>query len=62
MNNNNQNVWTIGMTGSALIGAGLTKIDVNFTVGISLVAIGVGLQILVAVLNKYNIPVSTPTG
>ena len=52
-------VWNISQTGSALIGAGLIKLDTLY-VGLLLIGAGVGLQILVAVLNKYDIPVSTP--
>lgn len=55
----NRTNFTISMTGSALMGAGLTKLD-NLVIGLSLIGAGVFLQILVAVLNKYNIPVSTP--
>lgn len=54
-------VWNITQTGSALIGAGLIKID-DVTVGLLLVGIGVALQVLVAVLNKkFDIPVSSPS-
>ena len=54
----NTKIWSITQTGSALIGAGLIKLD-DLYVGLTLVGIGVVLQVLVAVLNKYNIPVST---
>ena len=54
----NSKIWSITQTGSALIGAGLIKLD-DIYVGLTLVGIGVVLQVLVAVLNKYNIPVST---
>lgn len=56
---NNDKVWNISQTGSALIGAGLIKLD-DLYVGLLLVGVGVLLQVIVAVLNKYNIPVSTP--
>ena len=52
-------VWNISQTGSALIGAGLIKLD-DLYVGLLLLGIGVALQVMVAVLNKYNVPVSTP--
>lgn len=55
----NTKIWSITQTGSALIGAGLIKLD-DLTIGLTLVGIGVVLQILVAVLNKFDVPVSTP--
>lgn len=45
---------------SALGGAGLTQITTNLNVALILIGIGVALKVLVAVLNKYNVPVSTP--
>ena len=56
--NNESKVWNITQTGSALIGAGLIKLDEVYT-GLTLIGIGVALQVLVAVLNKYGVPVST---
>jgi hypothetical protein len=56
---NNQ---TISGTGSALMGAGLTLIQENLNTGLSLIGVGVCLNILVAILNKYNIPVSSNLG
>lgn len=56
---NNDKTWNISQTGSALIGAGLIKLD-DIYVGLALVGVGVALQVLVAVLNKYGVPVSTP--
>lgn len=56
---NNDKIWNISQTGSALIGAGLIKLD-DIRIGLLLVGVGVLLQVLVAVLNKYNVPVSTP--
>ena len=50
-------IWNISQTGSALIGAGLIKLD-DLNVGLLLVGLGVALQVMVAVLNKYSIPVS----
>lgn len=52
-------VWNITQTGSALIGAGLIKLD-DLNVGLILIGVGVALQILVAVLNRFDIPVSKP--
>lgn len=53
-------IWNISQTASALIGAGLIKLDGELYVGLGLVGLGVLLQIGVAVLNKkYNIPVSS---
>lgn len=57
--NNNQSL-SIGDMASALGGAGLTQITGNLNVGLMLVAAGVLLKVLVAILNKNNIPVSTP--
>jgi len=56
--NNESKVWNITQTGSALIGAGLIKLDEVY-IGLTLIGIGVALQVLVAVLNKYGVPVST---
>lgn len=56
---NNDKVWNITQTGSALIGAGLIKLD-DIYVGLTLIGLGVVLQVMVAVLNKYGVPVSTP--
>jgi hypothetical protein len=53
---------TITGTGSALMGAGLTLIQNNLNTGLILIGVGVCLNILVAVLNKYNIPVSSNLG
>ena len=51
---------SIGDMASALGGAGLTQITTNLNVALILIGIGVALKVLVAVLNKYNVPVSTP--
>jgi len=48
---------TIQGTGSALMGAGLVLIQNDLNTGLLLIGVGVVLNILVAVLNKYNIPV-----
>lgn len=53
----NVKTWTIAQTGSALLGAGLIKLD-DLQVGLLLIGVGVVLQVLVAVLNKFDIPVS----
>lgn len=50
-------VWNISQTGSALIGAGLIKLD-DLNIGLTLLGVGVALQILVAILNRFDIPVS----
>lgn len=52
-------IWSISQTGSALVGAGLIKLD-DLYIGLLLIGVGVALQILVAMLNKFNIPVSNP--
>ena len=57
----NNKVWNISQTGSALIGAGLIKLD-DLQVGMILIGVGVVLQILVAVLNRFDIPVSARLG
>lgn len=51
---------SIGDMASALGGAGLTQITTNLNVALILIGAGVVLKILVAFLQKYNIPVSTP--
>ena len=56
---NNQ---TISGTGSALMGAGLVMVQNDLNTGLILIGVGVALNILVAVLNKYNIPVSSNLG
>ncbi len=55
---NNQNL-SIGDMASALGGAGLTQITTNLNVALLLIGIGVALKVLVAVLNKYEIPISS---
>lgn len=56
-----ENKYTIAGTGGILIGVGISKIDTNLTVGLGLVGVGVLLQILVAVLQKYGVNIqSTP--
>jgi hypothetical protein len=53
------NTNTIGGTGSALMGAGLVMIQDSLNTGLILIGVGVALNILVAVLNKYNLPVQS---
>lgn len=50
---------TVSDAGSALIGAGLTLIHDDITTALLLVGFGAGLKILVAVLQKYDIPISS---
>ena len=54
----NQTNLSIGDMASALGGAGLTMIQNNLNVALILIGAGVALKVLVAVLNKYDIPVS----
>lgn len=56
----NENKYTLAATGGALVGVGFTKIDADLMVGGILIASGVVLQILVAVLQKHGLPVSAP--
>ena len=56
----NNNTLSIGDMASALGGAGLTMITSNLNVALILIGVGVALKVLVAVLNKYQIPVSNP--
>ena len=53
---------TISGTGSAMMGAGLVMVQNDLNTGLLLIGVGVVLQVLVAVLNKYNIPVSSNLG
>lgn len=55
----NNNVLSVGDAGAMLMGAGLTKLD-DLLIGLSLIGAGVILKVLVAVLNRYDIPVSSP--
>lgn len=55
---NSQSNLSIGDMASALGGAGLTMITSNLNVSLILIGLGVVLKVLVAVLNKYQIPVS----
>jgi len=58
----NNNVLSVGDMASALGGAGLTQITTNLNVALILIGVGVLLKVLVAVLNRYNIPISSPLG
>ena len=51
------NYLSVGDAGSLLLGAGLTKLD-NLYVGLALIGTGALLKIIVAVLQKYGVPVS----
>lgn len=54
----NTNQLSIGDMASALGGAGLTQITSNLNVALILIGIAVVLKIVVAVLNRYEIPVN----
>lgn len=56
---NNTTNLSIGDLASALGGAGLTLLTSDLTVALILVGLAVFLKILVAVLNKYGIEVSS---
>ena len=58
----NQTNLSIGDMASALGGAGLTMIQSNLNVALILIGVGVALKVLVAVLNRYSIEVSSPLG
>lgn len=51
------NYLTLGDAGSLLLGAGLTKLD-DLYVGLTLIGVGALLKIVVAVLQKFGVPVS----
>ena len=57
----NRNI-TIVMTGGMLIGAGFERLSTDSNLGLILIASGVFLQILVAVLQKYGVPVQSNQG
>ncbi len=56
---NPQNSLSISNLASGLGGAGLTQITTNLNVALILVGVAVLLQVLVAVLNKEGIEVSS---
>jgi hypothetical protein len=51
------NEATINATGQLLCGSGLTIVATDLNTGLLLIGVGVVLQVLVAVLNKFGIPV-----
>ena len=57
-----QNNLTIGDAASMLLGAGLTQVTTNLNVALMLIGVGVAMKVLVAVLNKYDVPVSGVEG
>lgn len=44
-----------------LMGAGLVKLNDNLNVALILIGVGVGLKVLLAVLNKSGIVITTPS-
>lgn len=52
------NAQNINSTGQLLNGGGLAYLANDVRLGLLLIAVGTALQVLVAVLNKYNIPVA----
>lgn len=56
----NQNL-SVSDVGAVLMGAGLVKLD-DLMVGLGLIAAGVLLKVLVAVLNKGGVAVNQPLG
>ena len=54
----NNQVFSISDISSALAGAGLTQINSDLNVALLLIGAGVLLKILVAVLNRFNVPIS----
>lgn len=53
---------SIGDMASALGGAGLTMITSSTNLALTLIGIAVALKVLVAVLNKNDVPVSSQMG
>ena len=53
---------SIGDLASALGGAGLTQVSVDLQVAMMLIGTAVVLKVLVAVLNKYGVSVSSSIG
>lgn len=49
---------TIGFIASALGGAGIEQLRVDFNHSMILIGLSVGLVVLVAILNKVGVPVS----
>lgn len=55
----NNQVFSIGDVASVMAGAGIVQIDKNLNVALLLIGAGVVLKIVVAVLQKYGVPVSS---
>ena len=55
----NTNNLSISYMASALGGAGITQVATNLNTSLILIGIAVALQVMVAVLNHYDIPVNT---
>lgn len=55
---NNQTNLSIGEAGSILMGFGLGTVATSINIGLILVGVGAGLKVIVAVLNRYDIPVN----
>lgn len=49
---------SVGDAGSMLMGAGLTKLSESVSVGLLLVGVGALLNIIVALLQKKDVPIS----
>ena len=58
----NNNTLSVGEAGAMLMGAGLTQITANLNVALTLIGVGVALKVLIAVLNKQGIEVSSSLG
>ena len=52
--------YTIKTIGYVIAGAGLDQLRVSLQTGLVLVLFGVALEIVVALLQKYNVPVDKP--
>ncbi len=57
--NNGIPLLTVGDAAGMLLGAGLIQVNSNLKVSLILIGAGVILKVLIAVLQKFNIPVST---
>jgi len=56
----NNTTLSVSEAGGILMGVGLTQLNSALKVSLILIGAGVFLKVLVAVLNKYNVPVSSP--
>lgn len=54
---NTQNL-TVAVGGGLLMGAGIQTVSTQFEHGLILIGIGVFMQVVVAVLQKYGVPIS----